>query len=137
MFLSASPTSWPCFQGSCYELFTANPQTWENAKAFCVSQHGAQLVKIDSSDENNFIKSQFLTSGVDYWIGLSDSIHEGVWIWTDGAGLCFTNWAIEQPSNHSDQHCAGIRHGTFNSKSHDAQWHDAVCWDMKGYICEK
>ena len=141
LFLSASPTSWQtCFQGSCYELFAADLQTWYNAKAFCADQHGAQLVKIDSSDENNFIKSQYLIGQVDYWIGLSDSSSPGVWKWADGDVLGnYTNWGWNQPSSPGVQHCAGIQNGTYYSGNHvfDSQWHDSDCSNSKGYICEK
>ncbi|KAJ7370300.1 mannose binding [Desmophyllum pertusum] len=76
------------FQGSCYARFTG-VKNWDDAKAFCVA-NGAQLVKIDSSDENDFIKNTFLTDKVAYWIGLTDAETEGVWKWSDGSVAGYT-----------------------------------------------
>ena len=125
------------YGGKCYILITS-VQTWNNADLICKQAHGAELVKIESADENNFIKTQYLSHQVDYWIGLSDSSSPGVWKWSDGDVLGnYTNWALEEPSQPGTQHCAGIRHGTFFNKIYDAQWHDALCWKTKGYICKK
>ena len=58
---------------SCYKPF-AQLQTWNNAEAQCQALSG-HLVKIESSTENEFIKTNFLTShGLVYWIGMSDQV---------------------------------------------------------------
>lgn len=122
---------WIEFQGSCYYRFTG-AKAWETAKLTCIG-NSAQLVKIESSDENNFIESQFLPTGSeDYWIGLTDEEIEGTWKWSDGSSLTgYTNWDPGQPSDSSGwQNCGGIR------KS-GAVWHDKSCSNLKGFICEK
>ena len=122
---------WIEFQGSCYYLYT-EAKAWEPAKLKCLG-NSAQLVKIESSDENNFIKSQFLPRGYeDYWIGLTDEENEGTWKWSDGSSLTgYINWDHGQPNNDGGrQNCGGIR------KS-GAVWHDRSCSHLKGFICEK
>ncbi|CAH1239205.1 THBS4 [Branchiostoma lanceolatum] len=47
---------------------------------------------------------------------------EGVWRWTDGSFLHYTNWAPGQPSNWNGADC-GILWGTY----HYAYWGDSVC----------
>jgi len=56
------------------------PETWYNARAKCEAL-GTHLVKIESAEENDFLKSTYLnTSGVAFWIGLTDQMQEGEWI---------------------------------------------------------
>lgn len=78
--------------GSCYKAFTA-PETWNNAEAKC-KRLGVQLVKIESAEENDFLTRTFLKAPKGtYWIGLSDQMIEGKWIWTDESLLGkYTNW---------------------------------------------
>jgi len=96
------------------------------------------LVKIDSAEENDFIKSKYLNGTVDYWIGLSDSVNEGTWKWIDGTGLTrFINWKSDQPNNMNDQDCGAIRMGEHYNSYFDAEWHDSDCSSSKGFICEK
>lgn len=95
-------------------------------------------MKIESVEENSFIKSQYLSSKVDYWIGLSDSIEEGDWNWVDGTNSTgYTNWGNGQPNDSNGQDCAGIRMGTYSNTNYDAQWHDNSCLKTKGFICRK
>lgn len=95
-------------------------------------------MKIESHDQNNFISATYLTGQVDYWIGLSDADHEGVWTWVDGTGLTsYNNWRSDQPNDAGGQDCAGIRMGIHHNKEYDAEWHDNSCQNTKGFICEK
>ena len=97
-------------------------------------------MKIESHDENNFISVTYLTGRVDYWIGLSDADHEGVWTWVDGTRLTgCNNWRSGQPNDASSsgQDCAGIRMGNHHGNEYDAEWHDNSCEKTKGFICEK
>ena len=135
--------------GSCYVLFTAPAETWNNARAKCESL-GAQLVKIETAFENEFLKRTFLmssgTSGVTYWIGLSDQEEEGEWKWTDSSLLrnyMYTEWSTGNPNNlRGKQDCGHIAQGTFDLKGYpfegfDGEWNDLECDFRLGYICEK
>ncbi|KAM7434126.1 hypothetical protein ABFA07_015729 [Porites harrisoni] len=131
-------SDWNRHGEKCYKLFTS-VKNWNEAKATC-DNHGASLVKIESHDENNFISATYLTGQVvDYWIGLSDADHEGVWTWVDGTGLTsYNNWRSDQPNDvGSGQDCVGIRMGIHHNKEYNAEWHDNSCQNTKGFICEK
>ena len=127
--------------GSCYKLFTV-PETWDNARSKCESL-GAQLVKIESAEENDFLKKTYLSSsGVTYWIGLSDRLVEGEWIWADGSSLGgYTNWHQNPNNLGGNQHCVHIATGPFfigeyNFNGYDAGWNDLECDITLRYICE-
>ena len=132
--------------GSCYKLIT-KPETWSNADAKCKSL-GAQLVKIESAFENDFLTQAFFkgTSGT-YWIGLSDQVHEGKWIWTDSSSLGaddYSPWGKNNPNNlGGHQNCGQIVKGDFKLGSllfrgfKDGEWNDFRCDFLLGYICEK
>jgi len=100
----------------------------------------SSLVKIESAEENEFIKSKYLTeeSG-HYWIGLSDSVDEGNWKWSDGTELTgYRNWARGQPNDwNNNQDCVEIRKGRHADKNnYDGDWQDRACSVNQGYICE-
>jgi len=117
-------------------LFTT-AKTWFNAEAACLN-NDALLVKIESVNENEFIKTEYLTATVDYWIGLSDSVNEGSWKWRDGTELTgYTNWFPGEPTNGTDEDCVGIRMGQHGGNLYDAQWHDISCYNIpRSFICE-
>lgn len=95
-------------------------------------------MKIDSSEENEFIKATFLVDEVDYWIGLTHEETEGEWKWSDGSLLTgFEGRIADQPSDAVHlQNCAGIRKRKEGS-NYEIGWHDKDCETFKGYICEK
>ena len=104
-----------------------------NAKVNCQNV-GAKLVKIETEDENQFIKTEYLSRRDLYWIGLSDSVKEGEWKWTDQTGLIgYANWRKDQPNNYDDQDCVAIVNGWY----FNAEWNDDFCSKQLGYICEK
>ena len=137
--------------GSCYKLFTES-ETWNNAQANCLNL-GAQLVKIESAEENEFLTRTFLTaSAVTYWMGLSDQVKEGQWIWTDGDPLGnYTNWGGSNPNNSNGyQHCGHVLKGSFRITvqygngilqhtftGFNGEWNDLECGVQLGYICEQ
>ena len=90
-------------------------------------------MKIESAEENDFIKRIFLTGKVSYWIGLTDSAKEGNWKWTDGTGLTgYKNWGTNQPGGS----IYGEDCGAILMQYDDAEWHDYGCSVKKGFICE-
>ena len=72
--------------------------TWEEAQANAV-RLGGNLVTINDAAENNFLYSQTWATGYSLYIGLSDRLLEGTWVWADGSLSTYTNWGPAQPSN--------------------------------------
>ena len=136
---SACQQGWIGNETSCYKLFTSS-KTWENAKEEC-EEWNARLVKVESSEENDFIKKELLPAKYgNYWIGLSDSDNEGDWMWTDGTQLDsdgYKNWGDNQPKNkNNNEDCVVIRIRKFDP-DHYGKWHDRPCSKERKYICEK
>ena len=139
---SACQQGWICNGTSCYKLVTSPTLSWGRAKEEC-EKCQAGLVKVDSREENDFIKTELLPTHKDagYWIGLSDSDNEGDWMWTDGTHLDssgYNNWGDNLPKNdkNNDRDCVVI--GTKKSDpNHYGKWLVRPCSSQRKYICEK
>ena len=125
----------------CYKSFRS-PKTWKNAKKEC-EKWNATLVKIESREENDFIKTKVTQTNIgdDYWIGLSDSDREADWKWTDGTQLAqdgYKNWADNQPDNHlNNEHCVIILIRTKEfSPELNGKWNDVQCSNEMYFICQ-
>ena len=128
------PPLWISFEGSCYKHFR-DPRNWTDAKAFC-NAIGAQLVKIESADENEFIKREVLPGSGRYWIGLTDAGTENDWKWSDGSKLAgYTHWSLGQLNN-TKQDCVVIRKGHDSGIEFGGQWYNSKCHTTRKFICE-
>uniref|UniRef100_A0A3Q4MX43 C-type lectin domain-containing protein n=1 Tax=Neolamprologus brichardi TaxID=32507 RepID=A0A3Q4MX43_NEOBR len=131
MFLpeKTCPTGWSEFSCSCY-LLSESSGSWHSARKHCTDQ-GADLVVIDSPEEQNFIAS---FTQKETWIGLSDIEQEGTWKWVDGTPLKLEltrYWASLQPDNLLfRENCAHIRY-------QQTSWNDERCENSLQWVCEK
>ncbi|XP_067088045.1 C-type lectin domain family 4 member E-like [Osmerus mordax] len=75
------PAGWLKFGCSCYYVSTEK-KNWADSRQDCIGR-GADLVIINSPEEQAFLNN--LNKGV--WIGLTDTVTEGTWIWVDGTPL--------------------------------------------------
>jgi hypothetical protein len=97
---------------------------------------GMRLARIDDEDENDAIVENM--AGLEYaWIGGSDQVVEGTWVWSDGkvffkdglaANGSFEAWYTNSPSNDSSSNCAEIWD--------DYTWDDYACGYKQPHICE-
>ena len=85
--------------------WAANPETgrsyksihcrnWNDAQAKALAEN-AHLVSINDAAEQRWLMGTF--GAGPYWIGLTDAKSEGVWRWTSGEPVTFTNWAPDEP----------------------------------------
>ena len=74
-FAASCKAQWTTFGSSNYNLCKSH-QKWKNAKLIC-QNFGSKLVKIESEEENEFIKREYLSSEGLYWIGLPTLIVKG------------------------------------------------------------
>lgn len=77
-----------------YYGLTQTALSWTDAEAEANSA-GGHLVSINSQAEQDFIVATFLNALQDdatpFWIGLTDQVEEGDFVWSSGEALTYTN----------------------------------------------
>ena len=74
-----------------------NGKTWKQAQEFAKS-YGGRLAVVDNAKKQALIYSKVKSVG-DAWIGATDEAQEGVWLYTDGRPLTYSNWNGGEPNN--------------------------------------
>ncbi|XP_070587719.1 CD302 antigen isoform X2 [Erythrolamprus reginae] len=109
--LFACPSiAWIPFQKSCYGLLMGSSEVYsmEDARELC-QDFGADIITINSKDENNFIQSNFRLNwhGPEYIsLGMFFDIDDDIFKWYDDSKVNFTNWIEEESSNELLNTCA-------------------------------
>ncbi|XP_072172014.1 uncharacterized protein [Diadema setosum] len=144
---------WVYFEGACYQ-FVKHPRTltWENAEAYCVREARGHLASILSEEEARFVHYNLITNwttdGTSTYIGLGLRDVKGIFRWTDGSPMTYTDWYIPssppdlneaRPTNEPD---GGILDGCvtiqLTSARTTALWHDIPCLAQESdqFICK-
>ncbi|XP_048240434.1 zinc metalloproteinase-disintegrin-like NaMP isoform X2 [Haliotis rufescens] len=131
------PDDWVAHDGSCYSFVTSQ-KTWSEAMTSCQAS-GANLVSIETSAENEFLKKFLLrfstcSSGWSSWVGGTDKLVEGQWLWSNtGRTVSYTDWGDNQPDNgqSSSNDCMLM---CFSEKY---RWGGEDCGTKQSSICEK
>ncbi|KAL6467103.1 hypothetical protein MHYP_G00249070 [Metynnis hypsauchen] len=82
---------WRYFSSSLYYISTEQ-KTWSSSRQDC-RKRGADLVIINSREEQEFVDSLSCCKDAAVFIGLSDRETEGVWKWVDDSVLTTGYWA--------------------------------------------
>ncbi|KAL1023925.1 hypothetical protein UPYG_G00049080 [Umbra pygmaea] len=126
--LKVCPDGWIKFGSSCYYISTEK-KTWDESREDCL-QRGGDLVIINSLEEQTFLN--FMK--VEAWIGLTDTLTKGKWIWVDHTALSTpTYWGPQEPNGAVGMNCAITRF----SSSGPGSWWDWLCSGKSFRICEK
>jgi hypothetical protein len=127
---ASCPASYELIHGtSRYRLGTA--ATWTAAQEACEAD-GGHLVVIDDSAENAFVIGLQPTG--DLWIGMSDHLAEGTFVWVSGAPLSagHQSWQVvpaPQPNDGGGSEDCGELNVT-------GVWNDNTCDAVQNYVCE-
>merc|ERR1739838_1138726 len=125
------PDGWTFHDLRCFR-YVKTKATWINAEKACQAL-GANLASIKSSEEHIFVQGvvrKFGGGSQTSWLGGTDAVHEGTWLWSDGLSMTFTAWARGQPDNwRGKQDCmvmnwSGVR-----------LWDDQACEWPSTYVC--
>ncbi|ESO85914.1 hypothetical protein LOTGIDRAFT_167671 [Lottia gigantea] len=118
----------------CYNTFLAYVERNE-AKELC-AENGYVLLRGTSVDAYNHVSNQLMVTpgnAYGYYIGGSDKITEGRWIFDDGEIMTAFIWGDGEPDNHTDKDVLYlIRLGNGKYEMSDIQPHTRF-----NYICQK
>jgi Ca2+-binding RTX toxin-like protein len=71
--------------------------TWAQSEAYAVSL-GGHLVTINDQAEQDWLAVNFPQANL--WIGMNDRETEGVWVWSSGEPVTYTNWSVGEPNDY-------------------------------------
>ncbi|XP_039608882.1 CD209 antigen-like protein E [Polypterus senegalus] len=135
------PESWLLFNSKCY-FFSTNKMNWISSRDNCIS-FGGHLVIIEGMEKQNFLKALVeIKEDADksYWIGLTDVVKEGHFIWVDNKPLDPKKgfWSKGEPNNWThEQHTPSGEDCVYLQKSKQySGWYDGNCKVLKKRICE-
>ena len=118
-----APSGTTAVSSASYNQRTVNPEnqhlysffkidkTWKGASQYCKSM-GGYLVSIESESENLYVY-KLASGGITYpyightWLGATDEVEEGIWIWESGQSFNYQNWqyepnSVNDPDNNQD-----------------------------------
>ncbi|XP_034257720.1 macrophage mannose receptor 1-like [Pantherophis guttatus] len=126
---------WLWFNDKCFQMFgfvEEEKKNWSDARAHCRNL-GGNLASIPSKNVQAFLTVQLKSASGNTWIGLTDKNWYGHFVWTDGSGVYFTNWAKGSPrSYHGD--CVFM---VTKPERLAGYWRVGSCSSKMTYICQK
>jgi hypothetical protein len=113
-----------------YYKFVNTAKTWAAAATACRADsnaYGTDLATIQSLADNYYVHGVVASTGVNVWLGLTDSATEGAWMWNDGRTLLRSSafWKTTEPFGRGD--CAIM--------TSTGEWADGDCTDTYSYVC--
>ncbi len=90
-----TPLRTEIYNGHIYRVYDINGITWNGASVFA-NEHQGHLVTIADAEENEFVRS-IITK--DCFIGATDWINDGEFIWNTGEPFVYSNWKEGEPNN--------------------------------------
>jgi len=121
-----------------YYLCATPLRDWDSARAHCKTLLG-DLIVVDDDAEHIYIRDQVLGFKARWWIGLSDAMLEGQFVWVDGTPLdpAAAQWGNGEPNNGDTEapgpaNCAAMLPDIFPPGA----WRDQVCSNLRATICE-
>lgn len=99
--------------------------TWHIAKRIC-EEMGGHLATINSPQEERFLLKFGAEAQVECWVGATDEVEEGKWVWVDGSTADSRKFDVD---NYFE-----AEHGLYCAK--DQRLHDMYCGKRWAYICE-
>ncbi len=115
------------FDNSRYYHSNSSSYTWTQANTSAIA-NGGHLVAINDAAENTFLANNVVIPR--FWIGLTDQNTEGVFTWSNGEPVTYTNWADFQPDNYLNQDYA-----VFRANGYDV-WYDFESSFKAGFVME-
>nr|XP_008161018.1 macrophage mannose receptor 1-like isoform X2 [Chrysemys picta bellii] len=146
--LGGCPETWLLFNNKCFKIFGSSENetlTWHAARMACINL-GGNLASIPNKEVQAFLFYHLREVMSDPWIGLNDINSDLSFLWTDGSGVSYINWANGAPTyrrTYSYFHYGGggdaddyeERDCVIMTKE-EGKWKDEDCENDKSYICQ-
>ncbi|KAM4564441.1 type-2 ice-structuring protein-like isoform 1-T1 [Fundulus diaphanus] len=130
---SSCPSGWSPINSRCFH-YVPKPMTWARAERNCLSM-GANLASVHDLDEYHQVQSLITLAShgsKETWIGCTNAQETGVWLWSDGSPLHYTNWCRGEPNNgRNSQRCLQMNY------SGEKCWDDHYCYVQLPSVCAK
>ncbi|KAG8138948.1 hypothetical protein E2320_001758, partial [Naja naja] len=123
--------SWLWFNDKCFQVFgfrEEKKKNWSAARDHCRNL-GGNLASIP----NKAVQVNLKSAAGDTWIGFSDKNWDGRFLWTDGSGVYFTNWAKGSPRSNNGDCVFMLR----KPERLAGYWRVGACSSKRSYICQK
>ncbi|ETE60214.1 Macrophage mannose receptor 1, partial [Ophiophagus hannah] len=107
-------------------------KNWSAARDHCRNLEG-NLASIPNKAVQAFLTVNLKSAAGDTWIGFSDKNWDGRFLWTDGSGVYFTNWAKGSPRLTNGDCVFMLR----KPEKLAGYWRVGACSSKRSYICQK
>ncbi|XP_041123750.1 CD209 antigen-like protein C isoform X2 [Polyodon spathula] len=152
------PQNLELFNGKCY-YFSTDRMNWNSSRDNCTSL-GGHLVIIESDGEQKFLSEKawnitqeanvMKEEEIPHWIGLTDAVTEGTWLWVDGTPLIGNVkakfWATrthdgveygKEPDDYKGEDLSGEDCAELHPLRNSYEiWGDSLCTKQYKRICE-
>lgn len=123
------------FNGHAYKIYRNTSIGWHEAQEFCESV-GGHLATVTDEEEDSFIRSMVVDTGLSFWLGATDERSEGEWRWVTGEAWEYSNAEFDN--------CDGVQHylvvnhyyDCWDDQSEKETSRDGDLCDTGGFICE-
>ncbi|XP_034156939.2 CD209 antigen-like protein C [Pangasianodon hypophthalmus] len=115
---------WILFTSKFYYISTQR-KNWTESRQDC-RERGADLVIINSKEEQEFVDNLSKSKNYGVYIGLTDLDNEGVWKWVDGTSMTTAYWSSRN----------FFSEGTDCVMNRYNRWFDRPCTETYYWICE-
>ena len=98
---------------------------WIVCNNYCAGMEWT-LLCIENGAQNKYISNTFSSTYI--WIGLSDQVSEGTFVWSPyyGTSSTYDNWRTDEPNDHgTGEDCTVMRSSTTNADGWE--WNDVSC----------
>jgi len=84
-----------------------SPKTWAICQAFAAGL-GGELVTVNDGIENEWLRRNLANNvpglpAHDVWLGLTDQVSEGTFVWESGQQSSYLNWILGEPNNQGNE----------------------------------
>jgi hypothetical protein len=111
-----------------FGVMCTQPVDWYEAVATC-RRFGMELVMPSTARINNALSAITAPYG-SHWIGLSDTVQEGRFVWLTNNVARFTRWWPGEPNDSGGEDCVGTNFGGVG------WWNDYNCGTQLPFACQ-